>query len=441
MGDVHEQRTELAEYQRIPARSYEGLLEQAQTLALLDDVSRELTAILDLEELLRRIAERVKRLVDYQLFCVMLWNEKTQLLEHSFSLRYDERIVEKGGFPLGYGLCGTAALSRQPVRVAEVALDPRYVRCGHGVDVRSELVVPLLIQDRLIGVLDLESTSPAAFTAHHERMLTTLASPVAIALENARLYERVRENERRLAHDLAMAREIQQQLLRDAPRGLPGLDLAVGYLPARELGGDFYDFLPYGDGRLAIAVGDVAGKGTAAALYGSLAIGILREHVVGHPCPPAEMLEMMNRRLHHPRLDSRFVAMVFAVYVARARSLALANAGFPQPVLLRDGRIEPVAVEGVPLGLLPDVRYEEKMLALRPGDVVVFCSDGIHEAMNRREEEFGLERLGAMVAKLAQEGSAREIAQGILRAMERHAGSNGGPGDDCTVVVLQATRD
>ena len=205
MGDVHEQRTELAEYQRIPARSYADLLEQAQTLALLDDVSRELTAILDLEELLRRIAQRVKRLMDYQLFCVMLWNERTQLLEHSFSLRYDERIVEKGGFPLGYGLCGTAALLRQPVRVPEVALDSRYVRCGHGVDVRSELVVPLLIQDRLIGVLDLESTSPAAFTAHHERMLTTLASPVAIALENARLYERVRENERRLAHDLAMA--------------------------------------------------------------------------------------------------------------------------------------------------------------------------------------------------------------------------------------------
>lgn len=441
MDDVQARRFDPGEYQALPPRSYDELLEQAQTLALMDDVSRELTAILDLEELLRRIAQRVKRLIDYQLFCVMLWNEQTQLLEHSFSLRYDERIVEKGGFPLGYGLCGTAALLRQPVRVPEVALDPRYVHCGHGVEVHSELVVPLLVQDRLIGILDLESTSRGAFTAHHERMLTTLASPVAIALENARLYERVRENERRLQHDLAMAREVQQQLLRDAPRGVPGLDLAVGYLPARELGGDFYDFLPYGDGRLAIAVGDVAGKGTAAALFGSLAVGILREHAVGHPCPPAEMLEMMNRRLQQPCLDSRFVAMAFAVYDARARSLALANAGFPRPLLMRNGRVERIAAEGVPLGLLPDVRYEEKTLTLDPSDLVVFCSDGIHEAMNGREEEFGLERLGAMVAKLAQDGSAREIADGILRAMEEHAGSSRGPGDDCTVVVLKAARE
>ena len=132
---------------------------------------------------------------------------------------------------------------------------------------------------------------------------------------------------------------------------------------------------------------------------------------------------------------------VFAVYDSRASSLALANTGFPLPLHVRTVRTERIAAQGVPLGLLPDGSYEEKILALDPGDVVVFCSDGIHEARNRQEEEFGLERLEPMIAKLSQEGSAREIADGILRAREDHAGSSGGPDDDCTVVVLKTTRE
>ena len=129
------------------ARLYENLREQSRTLSLLHEVSRELTSILDREELLRRVAQRVKRLIDYQGFHVMLWNEQTQLLQHTFSLRYDERLVIKGGLGLGYGLCGTAAALRQPVRVPNVNLDPRYVCCSDAVQVRSELVVPLVSKD------------------------------------------------------------------------------------------------------------------------------------------------------------------------------------------------------------------------------------------------------------------------------------------------------
>ncbi|MFQ5817546.1 MAG: SpoIIE family protein phosphatase [Terriglobia bacterium] len=421
------------------ARLYENLREQTRTLSLLHEVSRELTSILDREQLLRKIAQLVKRLIDYQVFFVMLWNEETQLLDHTFSLRYDEGFCQKGGLPLGHGLCGTAAALRQPVRVPNVNLDPRYVRCGHTVDVYSELVVPLVFKDRLIGVLDLESTEYNAFSEQHEQMLATLASYIAIALENARLYEKLREDEQRLESDLTTAREIQAGLQPDAPPDLPGLDLAVGYVPARQLGGDVFDFLPYGDNRLAIAVGDVAGKGAAAALYGSLAIGILRGHVVQHPCEPAEMLEWMNEHLRQPRIDNRFIALTFAVYDASSKILTLANAGFPQPLLVRGGRVEPLPVEGVPLGILPDTHYEEKKLALQGGDVIVFYSDGFYECVNRREEEFGRERLEPLVAELARAGSARTIADGLLRATDRFAAGNGAPADDRTVVVLKVT--
>ncbi|MBI4466441.1 MAG: GAF domain-containing protein [Acidobacteria bacterium] len=422
------------------ARLYENLREQARTLSLLHEVSRELTAILDREELLRRVAQRVKRLVDYHGFHVMLWNEETQLLENAFSLRFDERLAIKAGLPMGVGICGTAAALRQPVRVPNVHLDPRYVTCGDAVDVHSELVVPLVVKDRLIGVLDLESTEYNAFTEQHEQLLSTLTSYIAIAFENARLYEKVREGERRLEMDLEMARDIQRRLLPEAPPRFPGLDIAIGYVPARQLGGDVFDFLPYADGRLGVAVGDVAGKATAAALYGSLAIGILRGHVVEHPCEPAEMLELMNEYLRKPRIDNRFMALAFALYDPRSKVLTVANAGFPRPALIRGGRLEEIEVDGVPLGILPDIRYEEKKLALQDGDVIVFCSDGIHECLDKSGKEFGLGCLREMLVELAP-GSAQEIAQGVLQATDRYAAGNGGAADDRTIVVLKVARD
>src|ERR1700732_3322049 len=335
--------------------------DQAEGLALLYEVSRELTAILDREELLRRVAQHVKKIVNYHVFTLMLWNEKTQLLESGFTLRYGDSIPVRTRVPLHQGLTGIAAATHRSVRSSDTLTDPRFLSCEveTGIAVRSELVVPLLIQDRLIGVLDLESAETHSFTAEHERMLATLASYVAIALEHARLYEESRESQRRLQDDLSTAREIQRQLLPTGAREVPGLDLAAGYCSARDLGGDFYDFLPYGKGRLGVALGDVSGKGTAAALYGSLALGTIREHVVEHPCPPAEMLAMLNRRLYGARLDSRFIAKTFAVYDAGSRRLTLANSGGPYPLLVRDGQVQELRVAGIPLGLFPDTEDEE----------------------------------------------------------------------------------
>jgi len=415
--------------------------EQAKTLMLLYEVSRELTAILDREELLRRVAERIKKIVDYHVFSVMLWNEKTQLLESAFTMRYEDSIPSRLQVCLHQGLTGTAAGERRVLRVNDVTKDPRYVRCDAGVETRSEIVVPLLLQNRLIGVLDLESTLPHAFTVEHERMLTTLGSYVAIALENARLYEDARESERRLRSDLDTAREIQRQLLPKGAREIPGLELAAAYVPARELGGDFYDFLPYGQGRLGFVLGDVSGKGTAAALYGSLAIGTLREVVVDHAREPAGMLALLNQRLHGARLESRFIAMLFAVYDAPTRRLTLANAGGPYPLLVRDGHVLTVRLEGVPLGLFPDTQYDQSVLDLQPGDVVLFASDGIHESENAGQEEFGLQRLSALLSGISPLDTASAIAERILAETDSHSGVGIAPHDDRTLVVLRVTKE
>jgi phosphoserine phosphatase RsbU/P len=423
----------------VPQSLFVAYPEQAKTLALLHEVSRELTSILDRQELLRRVAERVRKIVDYDVFSVMLWNEQTQLLESAFAMRCKDSIALRTRLALHQGLTGAAAGERRVLRVHDVNEDPRYIRCETGVEARSEIVVPLLMQDRLIGVLDLESTQPHAFTLEHERMLSTLGSFVAVALENARLFEEARENELRLRTDLDTAKEIQRQLLPTGAREVPGLDLAAAYVPARELGGDFYDFLPYGEGRLAVALGDVSGKGTAAALYGSLAIGTIREIVVGHPFEPACMLAMLNQRLHGARLDSRFIAMLFAVYDAAARRLTLSNAGGPYPLLLRDGHVLSVRLEGVPLGLLPSSQYDESSIDLAPGDVVLFASDGILESENAAEEEFGLQRLSAVLSTISPQDSARVIAERILAETDDHSGAGVAPHDDRTLVVLRVT--
>jgi sigma-B regulation protein RsbU (phosphoserine phosphatase) len=238
-----------------------GHPEQARILSLLYDIGKERTSILDLQALLPAIGSHVKRLVDYDLFNVMLISEDTGRLEHGFTVQFDQRIELQATLALGEGLCGTAALERKPVRVNDVTDDPRYIRCDGGIGVQSELVVPLIGKDRVLGVLDLESLRPGAFSPEHERLLATLASTVAIAVENACLYDRLRRAEQRMAEELVRAREVQQLLLPKTTPKVPGVEIGVVYRPAYELGSDFYDFLQFEDGRLAIAVGDVAGKG------------------------------------------------------------------------------------------------------------------------------------------------------------------------------------
>jgi len=425
----------------VPGQVFVAEPDQAKTLTLLYEISHELPSILDREELLRTIAERVKKLVDYQVFTVMLWNESERVLESVFSLRFEDALPTRLQMPLNQGITGVAAAERRTIRVVDVRLDPRYLKLDSEVELRSELVVPLLRQDRLVGVLDLESTEPNAFSAEHERLLNILASYIAVALENARLFEDARENQARLQDDLETAREIQRQLLPSGAREVPGLDLATAYVPARELGGDFYDLLPFGVGRLAIASGDVSGKGTAAALYGSLAIGILRELVHDREASASEMLTLLNGRLLAARLDARFIAMQFAIYDAALRELNVANAGGTFPILVRDGKVQEVKITGMPLGLLPDADFDEVRLTLVPGDVVVFASDGIHEAMNRDQEEFGIERLKAVLGTVSPKDPGYTVAQRIVKATDDHTGTGRTPHDDRTLMILRVTED
>lgn len=417
-----------------PSASHPGI---RQSLSLLSEISQEITCILDRDELFRCIAERVKKVVDYHLFSVMLWNEKVTQLEGVFSVHFGEPIPARFRIPLYKGITGHAAGERKPMRVDDVRSDPRYVEFPNSEKVRSELVIPLTLRGRLVGILDLESINLKAFSAEHERMLEILGSYIAIALENSRLYAASRENELRLKSDLETARDIQRQLLPQKAHKIRGLDLAAVYVPARELAGDFYDFLPHGDDSFAIVVGDVSGKGTAAALYASMAIGILREHTSDHTLPPPELMATLNGRLCASHISPGFVAMLFAHLNMEKRELEMSNAGIPRPILVRNGKFQELKIDGTPLGIFPELEYEILRVEIQPGDIFIFASDGILESMNAHEEQFGFERLVETLRTLPLSTSSKAMCAAILAATDKFSGRPEEPHDDRTLIVLR----
>jgi sigma-B regulation protein RsbU (phosphoserine phosphatase) len=414
------------------ARLYTRTTRQARTLVLLNEIARELTSILNVDELLKRIAELLSRLIDYQIFSILLLDATGEKLQHRFSQRFQENIQLKHEIPLGRGVVGYAAQHKEAVLVPDVNKDPRYVKANP--ETRSELAVPLVYKDKVIGVLDLEHTRRGFFTDDHKRTVTTLAAQVAIAIENAQLYEQIARQEKRLERDLAMARQLQFRLLPPTLPKLSHLDIAAKFVPARAIGGDLYDFVSYSMSRTAIVVGDVSGKGAPAAIYAALVSGILRSHAPIEP-GPAEMLSAVNFSLGERRIDGQFVSLIYAVWDDRNRTLQVANSGLPRPIYYHDGRIEIIEATGLPLGLFDEADYDELSFRAKPGDMFVFFSDGILDASNKAEELFGRERVGEIVAANPN-ASADEVVKLLFKAVAEHA-SGEEAFDDQTVVAIR----
>src|SRR6266446_2669076 len=226
------------------ARLFERVRSQAETLLVLNEVSREMSSILDVEELLRRAAEQVKRVIDYQILSILLYDEEQKIFRHRLDVKHGQRVQGKMRVAASEGIVGAAATLREPVLAPDVSVDPRYLMVNP--ETRSELAIPMLHKGRILGVLDLESAQLNAFSDEHVQTLSILAANLAVSLENARLYEQVARDEARLERDLQAAKRIQGALLRPVPTEDFGVDLAARYLSAREVCGDLYEFLRYG---------------------------------------------------------------------------------------------------------------------------------------------------------------------------------------------------
>ena len=423
------------------ARLFRSERQYVDTLETLAEIGREMASILDLDALLTRIASLLKRLIDYRTFGILLLDEATQELEMKLAVRYGKGVESKH-VRLGEGLVGWAALHKEALLVSDVSKDPRYIHLVD--DARSELVIPMLIKDRCVGVFDLESPELDAFTKEHKELLTLLASQAAIAIDNARLYEEVRRNEERIERELRFAKRVQAALLPELPKGLQGIDVAGRFEPAHELGGDLHDFLTPAPDTLVVAVGDVSGKGAPAALYGAFASELVRSRTLRLRFTPdrfsvAGVLEAMNATLHERQLEAYFCTLCYAVFDLHERTFTMSNSGLPYPIRCAGGECAPIELPGVPLGSLPGTSYDQVTLGLSIGDLFVFFTDGISEATNGEGAEFGSERLSAVVrAHWTQ--SAREVVDAIFDAVEAFRGAAAAR-DDMTAVAVRVTGE
>jgi phosphoserine phosphatase RsbU/P len=392
------------------ARLFERVRTQANTLLVLNEVGREASSILDVEKLLRRAAELIKRVIDYQILGILLYDEAAQVFRHRLDVKYGQKVQGKRRVSDNEGIVGAAISSGFPVRVPDVTSDPRYIMVN--LETRSELAIPMIHQGRVVGVLDLESPQENYFTEDHVQTLSILAANLAVSLENARLYERLARDEGRMERELAAAQRLQNALLRPVPDTDYDLDIAARILSAREVCGDLYDFLPYGTQQLGIALGDVSGKGSAAALYGAVAIGILRS-LSPQKLQPAELLRQLNQLVSDRRVEDRYMTICFATWQKARHHLRIANAGQTQPLLWKDGHVEQLKLEGFPIGIFDDATYDEWSVKLSRGDILVLFSDGLTEAANRDGHFFGSERLSALL-EANRNLSSNELADRIL---------------------------
>jgi sigma-B regulation protein RsbU (phosphoserine phosphatase) len=414
------------------ARLFENAQKQADTLLLLNEIGREANSTLQVEEVLRRSVELTKRLIDYHIFSILLYDDAEGVYRRRVTVKFGQQVQERSSVSPHEGIIGAAATLKRTVAVADVSLDPRYRMVNP--ETRSELAVPMIYKDRVVGVMDLESPQLNYFTSEHVQVLTILAAHLAVSIENARLYEQVARDESRMERDLNAARRIQGALLPRIPGPEFGLEISARVISSRELSGDIYDFLRYGPQELGIALGDVSGKGSAAALYGAVAVGTLRS--VGSQKPrPANMLRAINGFLGERLIEGRFMTLCFATWNRRRRRLRIANAGQEQPFLYHGGKCEKIPLAGFPLGLFEEAVYEERSYILDPGDILVFHSDGIGDAQSLDGKFFGHEGLKKFIAENHDLG-ADQLADRLLAEADHFSGGRH-PSDDRTLVVLK----
>ena len=296
----------------VNARLYERSRLDADAFETLAEIGRDVASILDVDELLTRIAQLTKRLIEYRTFGLFLLNAEVEL-EIKVAVKYGEQ-VEIPRIASAKGWSATPRSTRKPVLVPDVSQDPRYIKIVD--DVCSELAMPLMLKDRCIGVIDLESPEPTPSRSGTSRSSRCSPAQAAVAIENANLYEELRKNQERLEKEVRFAQRVQMALLpAGPPKRLKGVEVAAAFAPARELGGDFHDYLSPESHTLVVTLGDVSGKGVPAALYSAFAAELVRgrtfrRRYLPDRSSPAGVLSSVNTILHQRQLEEYYCTLV-----------------------------------------------------------------------------------------------------------------------------------
>lgn len=411
---------------------YRQVKREALEKNLLYETGKKLSEKLSLEEVLAAILDSLKQVVSYESGGVFLCDDRGVDLNAIYSVGYAPGSESSLHMKCDQGLVGAAATTGEEVIVPDVKADPRYVQANP--NTRSEIVVPIKVSDRVIGVINLESTELNAYDQNDLSLITAFASQAGISIERAMLHESNLEA-KQLEAQLNVARETQRTFLPDHDPVVPGYDITGQNTPSGQVGGDYYDFISIVDSHLGIPIADVSGKGMPAALImASFRASLIAE--IRNNYSIRTIAEKVNSLLCESLEPGNYVTGVYGVLDSTNHIFTFSNFGHNPPIWLRqNGDVELLTEGGLVLGVTGKTVFEERALMMQPGEIIVMYTDGVTEVFDDSGREFGQEGLVEVVRSNRSRPST-EITEAINQAVSEHAASNH-VFDDITLVVIK----
>ena len=407
-----------------------------EELSILNDIATAINSTLSLDHILELILQKCLKHLKVEQGVVMLLDEKQSEKPFQTIVRKGDTVGTRLPYRLDTQLTGWMLKNRKPLWINDFQKDERFQGpAREDISIHSVLLAPLVNKGNMIGFVGIfNKKAKEGFSGDDQRLLSIIAAQSAQVIENARLLEK-EQDLRRMQEELRLAYDIQVNLLPAGAPSVRGYEIAGRSIPAKEVGGDYFDFIPLADGCLAFGLGDVSGKGMPAALLMSNLQATIRSQILQNPTTIG-CLENSNSLLFHTTSAEKFVTLFFGILDPNHHRLRFCNAGHNYPFLLSEGK-EPLRLDtgGIALGCFASFPFREETIALEPGDMVALFSDGITEAVDSREEEFGEERLMTLIRERRSQ-RAEKIIDGIFEAVRNHAGTRPQM-DDMTLVIIK----
>ena len=405
-----------------------------EELSILNDLARAIGASVNSQDIMHTIIHRSLRAINAEQGVITLVDPEANSPMKTL-VRTMASSAQNPRYHFNQSLLGWMHLNKRPLTLNDPPNDPRFRGVQWDASIRSLLCVPMMIKSELKGVLTVYNKKEGKqFTDEDQRLLAIIAAQSAQVVENARLYES-EQTLMRMKEEVRLAARIQSDLLPSSAPTIEGYDIAGTSVPAQVVGGDYFDFIPTDDNRIAVCLADVSGKGLPASLLMANVQATLRgQTFLG--VSPKVCVQRANKLLYLSTSPEKFVTLFYAILDPKLHQLAFSNAGHDNPFLLTaDGHTERLGTGGMVLSILEDFPYEEALVSMGPGDVLVVYSDGITEAVNTSEVQFGEERLAKVIQEHRHE-SASGLLECIVKEVKTFAGGMA-QADDMTLLIVK----
>ncbi len=412
------------------------LRKAVEELSILNELARVISSTMNLDLVIENVVKRSVKAVHGQQGMITLVDE--QAPTEMKTLIRAQSTSDHQQFHIHQNILGWMMINKKPLLSNDITNDPRFSGVKAEGEQRSLLCVPLLVKNKLIGILAIfNKKDKTDFTQDDQRLLSIIAAQSGQILENARLYE-TEKSLTTMQEQVKLASKIQTDLLPKKAPEVPGYEIAGKSIPAQLVGGDYFDFIPMNDHKMAVCLGDVSGKGLPASLLMANTQATLRGQTL-LASSAKECIERSNTLLYLSTSDEKFVTLFYGILDIKRNELRFCNAGHDNPYLLSEGK-EPRRLKtgGIVLSVMETFPYEEEIVTMEPGDMLIIYSDGIPEAMNANQELYSDARLGELLGG-CRTLSAMEVIDKVVAAAKAHAG-NWPQSDDMTMLVVKRNK-